>query len=138
MNNTVLAVILATVAQFAIGAIWYSAIFGKIWGKIHGFDKLPKAKQDEMMSKMGPIYGLQLGVTVIAALVLAEVIQLVPGYSVYALASLLWLGFIVPTQVSSVLFSNDDPKWMPHKIAIQAGGSLACILAGAAVLKAMI
>lgn len=138
MSNTVIAVVAATAAQFAVGAFWYTALFSKVWGKIHGFDKLPKAKQQEMMSQMGPIYGIQLGVTVIAAAVLAQLIQLVPDYSPYGLATLLWLGFIVPTQASSVLFSNDKPEWMHIKFAIQAGGSLACILAGAAVLQALL
>jgi hypothetical protein len=31
---------LATLAQFVVGAIWYTPLFGETWGQIHEFDKL--------------------------------------------------------------------------------------------------
>jgi hypothetical protein len=127
----------ASAVQFAIGAVWYTFVFGKQWGKIHGFDKLSKAKQKELMSEMGPVYGIQVLVTIFSAAALYKLIALTTGYSVYALALLLWIGFIFPAEVSSVLFGGDDKKWVAQKIAIMAGASLLCTLAAAWVLQAL-
>ena len=46
-----MAILVATVGQFIFGAIWYMPVFGKLWGKIHGFDQVPPEKQKEMMKK---------------------------------------------------------------------------------------
>lgn len=134
MNVNLLSVAVATVAQFIVGAFWYSALFGKLWGKMHGFDKLSKEVQDKMMKEMGPIYGLQFLVTILTAYVLAVMVSVMPAdWNVYMLATLLWLGFVVPTQASSVFFGGTESKWIANKIAVQAGGSLACLLAAAFV-----
>ncbi len=38
MDINYIAVLVAAVAQFIFGAIWYMPLFGGMWGKIHGFD----------------------------------------------------------------------------------------------------
>lgn len=129
------AVVLATVAQFVVGMVWYMPLFGKLWGKIHGFDKLSKAEQKEMQSQMGPYYALQLLVTILTAFVLAKLVALMPDYSVYKTAGLVWLGFALPTQVSAVVFGGTEGKWMLKKIAVMVGGSLACIFAAVFVIS---
>jgi len=87
MQMLVLAIVLATIAQFIIGALWYSLLFGKLWGRIHGFDKLPKETQQKMVKEMGPFYGIQLLVTIITTIVLAIFIMFLPhDWNIYALA----------------------------------------------------
>lgn len=129
------AVLLAAVAQFAVGGFWYTVVFGKAWGEMHGFDKLSKAKQDEMKSMMGPIYGAQFLVTVVSAAVLAKLITLLPNYSVYTLAVLVWLGFVFPTEYSAIAFGGTEEKWVLKKLLISSTGVLACLLVGAFVLS---
>ena len=111
--------------------VWYSVPFGKVWGQIHGFDKLPKEKQKELASKMGPWYGLQLLVTVLTSVVLAMAIAALPETSPFVLSFLIWIGFVVPTQVSDVIFGGTEGRWIFTKIAILAFGSLACLWAAA-------
>ena len=135
MNINWWAVIAASVAMFGVGAIWYMPLFGKKWGEIHGFDKLDKKTQQKMQKEMGPFYGAQMIVTVISAAVLAKFIVLLPGYSVYALAFLLWLGMVLPTQASAVIFGGTDKKWMAQKIAIMSGESLVHLLVAAFVIS---
>lgn len=130
-----LAVLAATVAQFVVGYTWYGPIFGKFWGKIHGFDKLPKAKQKEMMAEMGPWYGAQLLVTILTAFVVVKLSVLFPDYSLYTLVSLIWIGFLVPAQASNAIFGGTETKWMLKKIAVQSFGSLACLLVAVAVVQ---
>lgn len=134
MGINFLAIAIATIIDFVFGAIWYGPIFGKLWGKIHGFDKLSKAVQQEMMKQMGPLYGVQFAVTLLTNVILAIFISYVPGWNAYALAAFIWLGFVVPAQVSSVLFGGTEPKWIVTKISLQAGASLICLEIAAVVL----
>ena len=136
MQLNYVAIIVATVVQFALGAVWYSFLFGKLWGRIHGFDKLPKETQQKMQKQMGPFYGLQALVTLITSIVLAIFLTYMPTWNPYAMAGFFWLGFTVPAQVSAVIFGGTEPKWMLKKIAVQAGAALVCLEAAAAVLHA--
>lgn len=135
MNLNSIAIILATVVQFVIGAIWYGPIFGKLWGKIHCFDKLSKEVQEKMMKAMAPFYALQLLVTIVTTVALSILHTNLPTWNIFALAGLLWLGFVVPTQVSGVIFGGTEGKWITTKIAILVGGAFACLMAAGFVLN---
>lgn len=129
------AVLVATVVDFVIGAIWYMPLFGNLWGKMHGFDKLSKKEQDEARKGMAPYLLLQLVMTVLTVWVLAKLNMLLVVYSIYTLGLMVWAGFVVPTQIAAVIFGGTEPKWMLQKSLIMAGGSLACIEAAAYILK---
>ncbi|MFZ1721784.1 MAG: DUF1761 domain-containing protein [Microgenomates group bacterium] len=137
-SATILAIFLATLAQFITGAVWYTPLFGKLWGQIHGFDKLDKKTQDKMMSEMKPIFGVQIAVTIITSVVLMYLHRTFPGYSLMALTFWIWLGFVVPSLVSGILFSGTESKWMVTKSVVMAGGSLASLMAGAFVLNLLV
>ncbi len=129
-----LAILVAAVLQFVVGAIWYTFLFGKLWGKMHGFDKLSKATQEKMMKSMGPTYAVQFLVTVLMSVVLGLFVAVLPqDWNAYGLAGFFWIGFIVPTLTSSVIFGGTDPKWVLKKIAVQAGAALVSIEVAAAV-----
>lgn len=136
MTISILAVIAATVVQFIIGAIWYTPVFGKLWGKIHGHDQLTPVAQKEAMKHMAPLLGAQFAVTLVTSFVFALLVQGFPSeWNIYGLAFFFWLGFVVPTQVSAILFGGTDPKWIWPKLGIMAGGSLICLLAAAGVIS---
>jgi|SRR5579872_5563708 len=134
MQLNYLAILVATVVQFVIGAVWYMPLFGNLWGKIHGFEKVSKEKQKEMGKQMMPLLGVQLVMTLVTTVVLAIFLAYQPTWNAYAMAGFFWIGFVVPTQVSAVLFDGTNPKWVVTKIAIMAGGSLLCLEAAAAIL----
>ena len=132
------AILVASVLQFAFGAVWYTPVFGKLWGKIHGFDKVSKEVQQQMMKSMVPLLGMQFVVTVVTTTVLAVLLaDTTSSWSAYAFASLCWLGFIVPAEISAVLFGGTEPRWIVTKILIMAGGSFGCMMIAAAVLSMM-
>lgn len=135
MEVNIWAVLLATVAMFAIGALWYSLIFGKQWGKIHGFDKLPEKKQKEMQAQMGPWYGVQLVVTVITAWVLAILIGLLPDQSPYLIAILVWAGFVLPTVASDMIFGGSPEGYTWQKIGITSSEALIHLLVAAWIIS---
>lgn len=132
------AIVVASVLQFVFGAVWYTPVFGKVWGKIHGFDKHSKAEQQKMMRQMVPLLGMQFLITVVTTAVLSVMLTgTTSAWSAYAFAGLCWLGFMVPTQVSAVLFGGTAPRWIVTKIFIMAGGAFGCMMIAAAVLSSM-
>jgi len=134
MGINYLAVLLATVAQFAIGAIWYMPIFGKLWGEIHGFNKMSKSEQKEAQRGMLPLLLVQLIITALTTVVLAKFFVLLPNYAPYSLAALIWIGFFVPVQIAAVIFGDTKPKWFVAKTLIMSSGSYVCLLAATAIL----
>lgn len=118
MKINLIAVLVATVVMFAIGAFWYSVPLAGAWARIHGFDKLSKKQQKEMMSGMGQTYAMQLVVTIISAFVLAWLLMQLPELSPAMVAGMIWLGFVMPAQVSTVLFSNTPGELKLQQAAI--------------------
>lgn len=133
------AILIASVAQFIIGAIWYMPIFGKVWGKIHGVDSLPPEQLKVMQKGMFPLLGVQFISTIVTTVVLAIFITFLPmNWNVHALAGFFWIGFVVPTQIGAVLFGGTKPEWVVKKILIMAGGSFLCLEVAAAIIKWML
>lgn len=132
------AILVATLAQFIFGAIWYTPIFGKLWGKIHEFDKVPAEKQKEMMKNMWRPLLAQLIFTFVTSFVFALLLNGFPSeWNKYGLAFFFWLGFIFPTQVAAVIFGGTKPEWVMTKIGIMGGAALGCMEIAAAVFKWM-
>jgi hypothetical protein len=132
------AILVAAVVQFIIGGIWYTPLFGRKWGQIHGFDiKSPEA-QKEMQKGLGPLLAIQFLMSVLTCGVLGLFHVALPSeWHAFGLAGFFWLGFIMPTQVSAVIFGGTAPQWVMAKILISAGGSLACMMGAAAVFHLM-
>jgi hypothetical protein len=138
MSFPLLAVFVAAITQFIIGAIWYMPIFGKLWGHMHGFDKLTKDEQEKAQKKMMPLMGIQFLCTVLTAGVFVLLRQGFPqDWNIYGLAFFFWLGFVLPTQIGAVLFGGTEPRFVVKKTAIMAGGALACLMGAAFVLSMM-
>ena len=137
MDINWLAVVLAVIAQFVVGAIWYMPLFGKIWGEMHGFDKLSKKQQEAMQSSMGPWYGVQLAFMLVNTVVLAYLIAHVATIDPYHIALLTWLGFTLPAQASAAIFGGAPEGWTWHKIAIQSVGSLASFLVATFIIVSL-
>lgn len=68
-NVNFLAVIVAALAAFALGAVWYTALFGKRWQKEVGLSD----EQLKQGAHMGRIYGTTLLLTLLMGLGLAYI-----------------------------------------------------------------
>ena len=136
MNWT--AALVSTAVMFAVGAVWYMLPFGKIWGKIHGFDKLSKKEQKEMQAKMGPWYGAQLAFTFISSTVLTGMLIQMPNVSPYRIVFMTWLGFVLPTTAGNMIFGGSPEGYVWHKIAISGGEVLVRLTIAAWVINAIL
>lgn len=137
MEINFVAIVVASIIEFIIGAVWYMPLFGKLWRKIHGIGKVSKAEEKKMMQTMTPFLALQFLFTLVTTFVLAMFITYQPTWNAYAMAGFFWIGFVVPTQVSAVIFGGTEGKWILPKILVMAGGSLACLEAAALIIRLM-
>ena len=129
------AVIVATILQFIAGAIWYMPLFGKLWGKIHGFELLTEEDKKKAQKDMMPYLAVQFAGTFVTTSVLALFVMGLPAeWNVFGEAAFLWIGFVVPTQVSAVIFGGTPKEWMLKKIGVMAGASFVCLLIAATII----
>lgn len=100
-------IIVATVAQFILGALWYSPLlFGKWWMEIMECTNMPPEELKKMQKAMLPFYALQLFLTFFTTVSFANLMPYVNTLSIYYVGFWLWIGFIVPTQIASVVWAN--------------------------------
>lgn len=127
-------VLIATFAQFILGALWYSPIlFGKTWMKI--MENTDSPEQMKKKSKaMTPFYLLQLVLTLFTTINLATLITLLPSFSSYTLAFYILLGFIIPTQIGAVVWANTKKKFWIKQILLMTTYSFVGIMLAAWIL----
>lgn len=129
------AIVVAAVLQFVAGAIWYMPIFGKTWGDMHGYDKLSPQEQEKAQKGMAPYLAVQMFGTLVMTFVLALFMAGLPSeWNAFGIAGFFWLGFVVPTQASAVMFGGTPRQFMCKKMGIMASGSLVNLMFAAAVL----
>jgi len=114
-----LAVIVATIAGFAVGAVWYTAL-GRQWMASIG------KTRDQLNASAGP-YAIGIVVEAVMAYFMALVTSNLFG-SVTIGAGLLagvhmWLGFVMPPMILNHRYQN-----MPWSLTIIDGGHLLLVL----------
>lgn len=128
-----LAIIVAAIAAFALGALWYSnALFGRQWMAAHGHTP---EKLAAMQSSMGKTYAFSFITYVITAMVIALLVGLTGGETLVGgivIAVLAWLGFGFTIGLNSNLFS-DKPA---SAFMIDAGYQLVYMVVMGAIIGA--
>ncbi len=105
-----LSVVVALVASFVFGWLWYGVIFSKTWMRLNGMNMKGKKPKKGVMAKamILNILGTFIMVCVFGLLILATGMITVSG--VLTLALWIWLGFFVSTTLlGSVLW--DMKPW---------------------------
>ncbi len=96
------AILVAAVANMAIGFVWYGPLFGKKWAALHGYTE----EQIKSMNP-GPLYAQSFVAVLVSYLILARFVTptttLMEGIEV---AFLVWLGFVTTTQFTASIFST--------------------------------
>ena len=129
-----LAVFVAAIVSMVLGFIWYSPIlFARPWMRLMGVDPQDKAKLAEMRKGAGKLYGLSFVATLVAAVVLAKIIDITSVNTVLygmKIAFAVWLGFVATVQLTGALFGKQPAKLF----LINTGYQLVCYLAMGAIL----
>ena len=98
------AIVIAAIAQFIIGWIWYGPLFGKTWMSMMGMSQ-------QSMSREG--MGKTMTLTFIGSLVTAAVLSMLVGWmgaktlgAGIAAGFWAWLGFVATVTLGGVLFAK--------------------------------
>lgn len=101
-----LAVFVATIAAYAVGALWYSVLFGERWKRLMNFT-------DETMKSMRMSARAAMSLGFIATLLMVYVLAHVAFMfgvnnliGALQLGAWIWLGFQAPLLANSVLYEN--------------------------------
>lgn len=135
MDMNWIAIMLVSVIAFAAAPLWFWAIFWKLWAKIHGWEKLSKAELKAQEKWMWKLLVLEAINTLVMVSILSFFIIKIPGYYAWAIAFFIWLGFVFPSVVSSVIWGGDKKQWHTTKIFILAGFNLFILLISAYLLS---
>ena len=108
INTNYLVLILAVVASFVFGYIWYGPLFGKTWAQLAGikFEEgtCNKPKPESLI--------LTLLGTVLTVFVLAYFLSIYKPYCSYGAAFFIWLGFYLPLLFSTVSWEGKSWKFL--------------------------
>ncbi len=131
-----IAILVAVVANFILGFIWYTPLFGKAWGKEMGYD--PNEKPDNSVMMKGMLFmiiGNFLFAWVLAHNMWAwsfvpEVKNIGPLTSAINAAIFTWLGFYLPGELGATVWEKKSWKLF----SINSGYQLASLLVVAFIL----
>ena len=102
-----LAVLVAAVATFVLGGLWYSPLlFGKVWVRAHGYTP---EKMESMRAGVGRSYAVSFLCYLVMATVMALLIgstDTVTTLGGVRLGALCWLGFAATIGLTANLFSD--------------------------------
>jgi hypothetical protein len=122
LHLTLWVVLVAAVAKFLLGGLWYSALFSKPWMKEMGF------KPKDMKKGMG---ARSMAIEFIGNLIMAYVLAYAIRYSgAHGISDGLcaaffnWLGFVAVVQIHSVIFEMKSWKLFFINTSFQLLGML--------------
>lgn len=111
LHINILAVILAAVITFAIGALWYSPmLFGKHWVAFNGYTP---EKIEALRKGAGRAYGISFVCYLVMAAVFAVLLRITHITALVAgmkLGFLLWVGFVATVGLTANLYSDKSIK----------------------------
>ncbi len=126
-----LTILIVAVAIFAFGALWFTVLFGKTWGRLMDFNPAGDAKAREMgMAK-------PLVMNFITNVIIASVIYwLAPQLFALSFSSLIhilfivWLGFSFPIYANAAIWERKSWKL----VVINCAQSLIALLIASAII----
>src|SRR5436190_19324149 len=116
MNINMVAILVAVVANFILGFIWYTPLFGKVWGREMGFDMNNKSPAGALAKGMiFMVIGNFLMAYVFAHNIAAWsyvpcVKEMSKIENIMNSTLFTWLGFYLPVDLGSVAWENKSWK----------------------------
>lgn len=120
INVNLLAVLVAAIAAFAAGFVWYTMLFQKPWAKEMGYNMEEMKNDKKAQAEAGKSYMISGLLGLVTAYMLAHVMQLSqnsfnysPITSGVTSAISMWIGFVGPVQALDSIFGKTSWKlWM--------------------------
>jgi hypothetical protein len=106
------AIIIAVVSNFIFGFLWYTLLFGKLWGREMGFDMNKKPKSSEMMKGLifmligNFLFAWVFAHNIAAWTFVPETQTLSHFSSAMMAATFTWIGFYLPVDLGSTAWEQ--------------------------------
>lgn len=131
-----IAILVAVVVNFFLGFIWFTPLFGKIWGKEMGYD--PNMKPDNKVMFKGMafmiignfLFAWVFAHNIAAWMFVPGIKEMSPFSNGLMSAVFTWLGFYFPGHLGATVWENKSWKLF----FINAGYSLVSLLVVALIL----
>lgn len=139
MQINMMAVLVVVVANFILGFIWYTPLFGKAWAKEMGFDMSVKPSGGEMAKGMifmviGNFFMAYVFAHNMAAWTYVPgTSEMSPMANIMSAVGFTWLGFYLPVDLGAVAWEKKSWKLF----GINTGYHFAMLLVAALVLSNM-
>ncbi len=132
-------VLVGVVVSIVLGSLWFGPIFGKKWMELMGVDPNDTAKIQEGKKHMWKMYIIQMIASAMTVATLSIVVLHFDTFTIketIGTSLLVWIGFIVPTEVGAVLWSGKSFKHMRETFLINLGyGFILFVLLGCIVAR---
>jgi hypothetical protein len=139
MHISMTAILVTVVANFILGFVWYTPLFGKAWGKEMGFDTNTKPPAGALAKGMiFMVIGNFLMAYVFAHNIAAwsyvpGTTEMSPIANIMSATIFTWLGFYLPTDLGSVAWEQKSWKLF----FINTGYHFMMLLVAAVILNYM-
>jgi hypothetical protein len=139
MNINFVAILVTVVANFILGFVWYTPLFGKAWAKENGFDTTIKPAGGEIAKGMifmviGNLFMAYVFASNMAAWSFVPgTNEMGAGIKIFNAAFFTWLGFYLPVDLSTVAWEKKSWKLF----FINTGYHFTMLLIAAVILTLM-
>jgi hypothetical protein len=136
LKINMVAILVAVVVNFFLGFLWFTPLFGKIWGKEMGYDPTMKPDRSLMMKGMAFMiignffFAWVFAHNIAAWMFVPGIKEMSPLSNALMSAIFTWLGFYFPGQLGATVWENKSWKLF----FINTGYSLVSLLVVAVIL----
>jgi hypothetical protein len=130
------AILVAVLLNFILGFVWFTLLFGQLWGREMGYDPTVKAETSVMVKGMlfmligNFLFAWVFAHNIAAWTFVPDVKEMSPAANAISAAVFTWLGFYVPGHLGSTVW--EKKSWT--LFAINAGYNLVSLLVVAFIL----
>lgn len=125
MEINYIVVCIAAVLAMVLGFVWYGILFKKKWMEIIGVNMdITPEEQKRIQKKMIPMYLLQFVLVLLQVYVLAHFVQQFGIDMSFGTAIWIWIGFVMPTIASGVMWTNTSKNMKLMQFLIHVGYNL--------------
>jgi hypothetical protein len=110
MNINFLAVAVAVIASFIVGALWYSPVlFGKLWMHLTGTTQI-EMKNSTNVKRAYTVNIIGTIITALAIAVIFDYADIKTPFEVLSAVLILWVGISMPFSFNDVIFGKKPIK----------------------------
>lgn len=123
----ILPIIIGAIAMFAVGAVWFTVLFGRLWSRLMNqrTEEMARTKAEGMTGKMVMMFVLNL-ISVIVIYYLLPQLLVFSYWEFLCSVFIIWCGFTLPSLINTYLWEGKSVTL----VVINAGGSLIAFIAG--------